>query len=476
MVRDIVFLGVAVVFTVIAGMFTAADTALTTVSPARVDDLVKDERLGAKRLAAAIERRASYVGLTVLLRAVFETAAIAFVAVVAVDELGSGWGLTVTIAAMAVISFIAIAVGPRTLGQQHAYSIALVAAPVLTAFGVLLRPVTRALIVLGNALTPGRGYRNGPFATEVEVREVVDLARAQGVVDDDESRMIQSVFDLDQTNAREVMVPRPEMVWIEADKSATQALSLSVKSGHSRIPVIGENPDDVIGVVYVKDLVERMLPALAASHSSGDESRRELSDLPVAEVMREAVFVPDSKPLDDVLSDMQARRNHMALLVDEYGGIAGLVTIEDVLEEIVGEITDEYDTDEVAPVEELSEGHYRVSSRLPVEDLGELYGDVEIDDDEVETVGGLLALRLGRVPLPGTRVRTHGLLLTAEGGADRSGRQRITSVLVRRDHEHDAGREHDKNREHDTNRKNETSSGAEKASKPGRDHPIGENA
>ncbi|WP_448221454.1 hemolysin family protein [Gordonia iterans] len=418
--RDIVFLVVAAAFTVIGGLFAAIDSALATVSVARVEDLIKDDRFGAKRLIRVVEQRPAYIGLTVLLRIGFETASTVLVALVATEHLGMTWGIVVAVLVMMVVSFVAVGVGPRTVGRQHAYSLSLFAAPLLTVIGVLLRPVTRILIVLGNALTPGKGFRNGPFATEVEVREIVDLAQSQGVVDDDERRMIQSVFELDETNAREVMVPRPEMVWIEAEKSATQAMSLAVRSGHSRIPVIGDNPDDILGVVYLKDVVERMLP-----------QGRVQTELTVSDVMREAWFVPDSKRLDDLLEDMQAHHNHMAMLVDEYGGIAGLVTIEDVLEEIVGEIADEYDTDEVAPIEEVSEGVYRVSSRLPVEDLGELY-DVDLADDDVETVGGLLAWKLGRVPLPGARVKIAGLMLTAEGGPNRVGRQRITSVLVRR--------------------------------------------
>lgn len=423
MLGDIVYLLVAALLTALAGTFAATDAALATVSAARIDDLVKDGRFGASRLKTVIENRGTYVGLAVLLRVLCEASATAMVAVVAVDGLGTGWGIIVTVLAMTVILYIAVGVGPRTLGRQNAYSISLVAAPILTAVGVLLRPVTRLLILIGNAITPGKGYRNGPFATEVEVREVVDMAEERGVVDADERRMIQSVFEFGDTDAREVMVPRPEMIWIENDKSAAQAMSLAVRSGHSRIPVIGENPDDVLGVVYLKDVVERLLPQLSNVASS----------IGVDEVMRDAEFVPDSKPLDDVLSDMQANRNHMALLVDEYGGIAGLVTIEDVLEEIVGEISDEYDIDEIAPIEELGDGVYRVSSRLPVEDLEELFDvEIDLDLDDVDTVGGLLALRLGRVPLPGAKVKFDGLRMVAEGGPNRLGRQRITTVVVRR--------------------------------------------
>jgi CBS domain containing-hemolysin-like protein len=211
------------------------------------------------------------------------------------------------------------------------------------------------------------------------------------------------------------------MIWIESDKSAAQATSVAVRSGHSRIPVIGENVDDIVGVVYLKDCVQQAY----YSSASGRETV-------VTEVMRPAVFVPDSKPLDQLLREMQRDRNHMTLLVDEYGAIAGLVTIEDVLEEIVGEIADEYDAAEVAPVEDLGGNRFRVSARLPIEDVGELYG-VEFEEDlDVDTVGGLLALELGRVPLPGSEVESHGLRLHAEGGPDHRGRVRIGTVLVSR--------------------------------------------
>lgn len=419
MPTDVWFLILAALLLAAAGVFAAVDTAVSTVSIARVEEMAKEQRAGARRLMSVLDSRATYVGLAVFLRVGCETAAVALVSVVAVDEWGVGWGLAAAILGMTGLSYVAAGVGPRTLGRQHAYSIALAAAAVLQAVGVLLTPVTRLLILIGNALTPGKGYRNGPFATEVELREVVDLAEASGVVAADERRMIQSVFDLGDTNAREVMVPRTEMVWIESDKNASQAMNLALRSGHSRIPVIGENPDDILGVVYLKDLAER------AATADG------LASIRLSELIRPAEFIPDSKPLDRVLADMQRTRNHMALLVDEYGGIAGLVTIEDVLEEIVGEITDEYDTDEVAPVEELGDGRYRVSARLPVEDLGELF-DIDIDDDEVETVGGLVGLELGRVPLPGASVTSHGLQLIAEGGPNRQGRQRISTVLVSR--------------------------------------------
>ncbi|WP_299561076.1 hemolysin family protein [uncultured Mycolicibacterium sp.] len=409
----------AVVLVALGGLFAALDAALSTVSLARVDELVREERPGAVRLARVVAERPRYINLIVLLRISCEVTATVLLVSYLDGILGVTRGLVVSAAIMVVVSFVVIGVGPRTVGRQNAYTIALASALPLQAISVLLAPISRLLVLLGNALTPGRGFRNGPFASEIELREVVDLAQQRGVVAESERRMIESVFELGDTAAREVMVPRTEMVWIEQDKTAGQAISLAVRSGHSRIPVIGENVDDVVGVVFLKDLVSR-------TYAAGNGGR----DIRVAEVMRPAVFVPDSKPLDELLREMQRDRNHMVLLVDEYGAIAGLVTIEDVLEEIVGEIADEYDTDEVAPIEDLGDGRYRVSARLPIEDLGDLY-DIEFDDDlDVDTVGGLVALELGRVPLPGAEVSWDGLRLRAEGGPDHRGRVRIATVLV----------------------------------------------
>jgi CBS domain containing-hemolysin-like protein len=232
--------------------------------------------------------------------------------------------------------------------------------------------------------------------------------------------MIHSVFELGDTIVREVMVPRTDIVTIERGKTVKQALNLLLRSGFSRVPVVGENNDDVLGVVYLKDLVRK-------ERSEGGGAVK------VEEVMREPVFVPESKPVDELLRDMQAELGHIAIVVDEYGGTAGLVTMEDVLEEIVGEITDEYDR-ETPPVEKVDEETCRVTARLPVEDLEELY-DVEIPHEDVETVGGLLAMALGRVPIPGATAQVNGLTLVAESSKGR--RNRIGTVLVRRTPEED---------------------------------------
>jgi len=229
--------------------------------------------------------------------------------------------------------------------------------------------------------------------------------------------MIHSVFELGDTIAREVMVPRTDVVFIERHKTLRQAMSLALRSGFSRIPVVGEGSDDVLGVAYLKDIIRRTYEYRDAESTETVES-----------VMRPAVFVPESKPVDELLREMQAQQTHIAIVVDEYGGTAGLVTIEDVLEEIVGEITDEYDV-ERPQIEDLPDGAVRVSARLHIDELAERF-DVDLDDDDVDTVGGLLAKHLGRVPIPGARVQVATLQLTAEGTQGR--RNRLGTVVVRR--------------------------------------------
>jgi CBS domain containing-hemolysin-like protein len=400
---------------VLAGFFAASDAAVSSVSPARAAEMAREKVRGAKALHTISKDAPRYTNLLLLIRLICELTATTLVALVVIGAIRSSWvAALVTAGAMSVVSFVVVGVAPRTIGRQHAYSVGRFAAPLVLWLGRALGPLTTLLIRIGNAFTPGRGFREGPFATQVELRELVDLAEQRGVVEHDERDMIHSVFALGDTIAREVMVPRTDMVWLEDRKSASQALTLALRSGFSRLPVIGENVDDVLGVVYLKDLVRRTEAGAA--------------DTAVGEVMRPASYVPESKHVDELLREMQAARTHMAIVVDEYGGTAGLITIEDILEEIVGEITDEYDV-ERPPVERLDDNQVRVSARLPVEDLGELF-DVEIDETEVETVAGLLAQALGRVPIPGAVATVGELRLEAEGTTGR--RNRIDTVLVTR--------------------------------------------
>jgi len=409
---DVTLLVIAAGLVVLAGLFAMTEAALAAVSAARAAELAREGVRGARALQVLAAEAVRHINLLLLLRLVCELTATTLVALVAVDTFGAGWtAALVTAGAMTVVSYVVVGVAPRTIGRQHAYAVGRTAAPLVRGLGRALNPLASLLILIGNAVTPGRGFREGPFATQVELRELVDLAEQRGVVEHGERQMIHSVFALGDTIAREVMVPRTEMVWIESGKTLRQALALFLRSGFSRIPVIGESVDDVLGVLFLKDVIR-----------DRDDTR------PVVDLMRQATFVPESKPVDDLLSEMQAARTHLVIVVDEYGGTAGLVTIEDILEEIVGEIRDEYDV-ERPPVERLGDGAVRVTARLPIEDLGELF-DVELPADEVETVAGLLAQALGRVPIPGAAATVGGLRLVAEGTTGR--RNRIDTVLVRR--------------------------------------------
>ncbi len=413
----VVLLVIACCLVPLAGLFGAMDAALQRVSKARVDEL---RREGAKRAGALEEvvlERARHVSLLLLLRIACEMVAAVLGTVLLYDAWGGGWRTVLTAAAiMTVVSYVLIGVGPRTLGRQHAYAVALASAGVVRFLGRVLGPVATLLILVGNMITPGRGFRDGPFSSEVELRELVDMAEERGVVESGERQMIHSVFELGDTIAREVMVPRTDVVWIERGKTVRQALALALRSGFSRIPVIGENVDDVVGVVYLKDLVRR------------SQNSQERGGPRVEELMRTPTFVPESKPVDELLRDMQAQRIHIAIVVDEYGGFAGLVTIEDILEEIVGEIADEHDAFQRPPVEELPDGSMRVTARLPVEDLAELFGVELPEDDDVETVGGLLARELGLVPIEGASAEIGGLRLVAESTGGR--RNRVDTLLV----------------------------------------------
>jgi CBS domain containing-hemolysin-like protein len=402
---------------VLAGVFSAADAALTSYSRARAEELVGEGRAGARPLVTLLDDRAPYLNTAILLRLLCETGAAVLLTLVVLRWYdGSVWPtLATSVAAMTLLLFVVVGVAPRTLGRQQADRVAPVAAVILTFATRVLGPIPQLLILVGNAITPGRGFRSGPFSTETVLRELVDYAEASAVIESGERAMIHSVFEFGDTIAREVMVPRGDVVYIERYKNLRQTLSLFLRSGFSRVPVIQDNLDDIVGFAYLKDVVRRDF------EDPGVEFTQR-----VDEVMRPALYVPESKPVDALLSEMQASRQHIAVVVDEYGGTAGLVTIEDLLEEIVGEITDEYDAEQVE-TESLADGSVRVSSRFPIDDLDELLG-IDVEDDDVDSVLGLMAKHLGRVPIPGSHVEAHGLRFFAEAATGR--RNKIESVLV----------------------------------------------
>ncbi len=414
---DPVLLSISVLLTT---YFSAIETALTKLSAARIEEIYEDRPKQMNKLLKYVgTNRARYINTFQLLYTIGLAASSLFVFRFSnsVFELDATWLQDVAaIAFLAVIGFVVFGVGARTLGKQHAETYVLSSAGLISFFSRILNPFVRLFIIAGNAVTPGRGYSEGPFASTAEIREMMDQI-SDKVIEASEKEMIHSVFELGATVAREVMVPRTEMVWIERTKTLRQALSLSLRSGYSRIPVIGEDIDDIVGVIYIKDVARRIF-----EHSEAQQTER------VDTLMRTVTFSPDSKLADELLKDMQRERVHLTVLIDEYGGTAGLVTIEDILEEIVGEIADEHDTAE-EEITKLDENVYRISSRLHIEDLGKLI-DVNLNSDEegIDTVGGLLASRLGRVAIPGSTLNLDEWKITAETVAGR--RNRVGSLIV----------------------------------------------
>ncbi len=410
-------LAIALCCILLAGLLTAGEAALQSFSKSRAERLVKDGQRRATKLLQIMQDPAPYLNTSLFVRILLEVAAIVLVAEVTFAHFPHAWERIVyTTLIMTAVSFVLLGVAPRTLGRQHADRVAVAFAGPLSALTTVLGPIPQVLIVLGNVLTPGRGFTDGPFTSEAELRELVDIAGASDLIEDGERKMIHSVFELGDTIVKEVMVPRTEMVWIEEGKTLRQGLSLALRSGFSRIPVVGTDVDDVRGILYLKDVMRR---AYDNPHAQASET--------VESLMRTPTFCPDSKPVDELLREMQLTHSHVVIVVDEFGGTAGLATIEDILEEIVGEIVDEFDS-EIAPVEQVGEGRYRVSSRLGVDELGELF-DMEADED-VDTVLGLMAKELNKVPIPGSVVEWRGLELVAERASGR--RNSVRTVLVSR--------------------------------------------
>jgi len=407
----------ALVSILVAFVIAAAEAALSRLPRHRAAELVEEGKRAAGALAIIVADSAAYLSVAAFVRVLAEAATAVLITLAVVDSVHDFWPeLLISIGVMAVVSFVLVGVSPRTLGRQHADQVALLTAPILVLLRRVLGPVARLLVLLGNAVTPGRGYRDGPFESEAELRDLVDMAEEALLIEAGERQMIHSVFELGDTVVREVMVPRTDMVTMDQDTTLRQAMKLFLRSGFSRIPVVGDGPDDVLGLLYFKDVARRVyVHADAAS-------------LPAHHQMRPAQYIPESKPIDDLLREMQRDQNHFAVVIDEYGGTAGLVTIEDILEEIVGEIEDEYDH-EAPGVERLEDGSIRVPATMHVDDLAQLF-EVTLDDDEVDTVGGLLGKTIGLVPIPGSHGEVAGLSLTAERMAGR--RHRIATVIVQR--------------------------------------------
>lgn len=407
-------LTVAVAGILLAGLLSAGEAAVVRVTRTAVAEAVEEGGPAAARLVRLTADRARTAGALAFGRITAEMTATACVTLCLGAVLGVWWHvLLLAIVVSTLVALVLVRLSPRSLGRRHPLA-------VLSRLGGLL---VATLVVVGWAARLSSATPRAEDDSDDELRDMVERVSESEVIEEDERELIRSVFGLGDTMTREVMVPRTDMVTIPDEATLGEALSVFLRSGFSRVPVVGESVDDLRGVAYFKDVVAR----LDASGGTAAERSAHIDG-----VMRPALLVPESKPVDDLMRELQAASSHMALVVDEYGGIAGLVTMEDAIEEIVGEVTDEHDS-ETAGATDLGDGRFRVPARMSLDDLGELL-DLEIDDDEVDTAGGLLAKALGQVPLAGAEADIDGAHLQADGFEGR--RKRLATLVVRRTQPH----------------------------------------
>jgi CBS domain containing-hemolysin-like protein len=413
-----VFVAVAVLLVAFGGLLAAADAALSVLSRGDLIDLAAHHPRVKTSLLALSGDLGRYVNAINFMRVVSETAA-AVLVTLAFASLFEQWWLVLLCSAlvMTATSFVLVGSSPRSVGRAHAKGVIVFSAPALRFIRVLIGPLADLLVALGNRVTPGRPAAVS-FSSEEQLLSMVDEATELDVLEEDDRELIHSIFEFNDTVVREVMIPRTDMITVDDDTKVGAAMGQFLSTGVSRMPVIGKDADEVFGVLYLRDVAR-------LTH----EQPQDAAKTKVKTLARPALFIPESKKADETLRQMQSESNHLAMVVDEYGGIAGLVTLEDLIEELVGDISDEYDRD-VTEVTELADGLYRVSARLPTDELGDLFG-IELDDDDVDSVGGLLTKALGRLPVTGSAATISGLVLTAERTEGR--RKHLTTVLVERD-------------------------------------------
>ncbi len=411
----VVLLAVAVLMVAFGGVMAAVDAAFSVSSTSDLEELAETGR-GAPALRRIAADADPHVNAVAFMRVLSETTA-AVLVTVALDSLlpTIWWAMLAAVVLMTGITFVLVGASPRSYGRLHAAGILRFWAPTVHGVRILLGPLAQALVRAGRRVTPGGGRSS--FASEEQLLSMVDEAASHDLIEEDDRDLIHSVFDFTDQFVRAVMVPRTEILTVDAAATTTEAMDLFLRSGVSRMPVVDDDADDIVGVLYLKDLVQ---------FAYRDESA--WRGAPVRPIARPAIFVPESMRAETLLQQMKRDAVHVCIVIDEHGGISGLVTLEDLIEELVGEIADEYDRGP-AEVVDLGAGRYRVNSRLPLEDVGDLFG-LEVEDEDVDSIGGLLGKALGQIPQPGAMVAVQGLVLT--GGASRGRGRGIATVFVER--------------------------------------------
>ena len=418
------FLVAAFVLVAFGGLLAACDAAMVALSRAELQEAAMRARFRASLLAIAADTGA-HINAVNFLRVLAETTAAVLVTLAFTAIVENPWlVLLIAAAIMTAVSFVLVGASPRSVGRTHPRGLLRAAAPVIRASRLVLGPLASVLVWLGNRVTPGRARSASTFTSEEQLLSMVDEATEQDVLEQVDRELIHSIFEWGDTAVREVMVPRTDMVTIEATARADVAMRLLLDRAVSRMPVRAKDADDIVGVLHLRD-VARVLTEQPKKRTGAPKKEGQPS---AAELARPVLFVPDSKKADETLRQMQTASNHLAMVVDEYGGIAGLVTLEDLIEELVGDITDESDRESPDAVP-AGEDRWLVSARMQLDELSDLV-DREIEDEDVDSVGGLLTKHLDRLPMLGDRVQVDGLELTAERLEGR--RRGLSRVLVHR--------------------------------------------
>ncbi len=418
---------VIVLLTFLEGFFVAGEIALVSIRRSRVEQLVDEGRPGARRVRRLLDEPGRFLAVSQLGLTVIGFFASAYAAVSLVDSLkrvlepvagtnAEGIALVVVTVLLALFTIVFAELVPKTLALANAERVAIALSLPIEFLARALSPLIALLTGITSAIAKlfGANVTNEAQITAEELRLIVERGGEQGILEAEEEQMINAVIELGSRRVHEVMVPRIAMATIQATATFDEAIETIVEHGHSRIPVYDESVDEILGILYAKDL----LPFLREAAGPRPELRS---------FLRTPVYIPESMTIDDLLHEFQRRKVHIAIVLDEYGGTAGLVTIEDLLEEIVGEIQDEYDVEEPMVVR-LSEDEARLDGRASVDELEELF-DAHLgleDEDEYDTIGGLIYHRIGGVPTPGDRVEVNGLTLTVETTDGR----RVGKVLV----------------------------------------------
>jgi len=416
---SILLVGLAVLLIALGGLLAASDSALMALSRADLLSLADRSPRTGRWIRAIAEDSQAHLNAISFVRVLAESAAAVFITVTLVSAISQLW-LVLVIAAiiMTGVTFVLVGSSPRTVGAHNPVPVLRISAPLVHALRIILGPVASGLIYIGDRVTPGRRPA-ARIRDEQQLLSMVDQAAEADVLEEDDREYIHSVLEFGDTIVREVMIPRTDMVTVHAEDSILQALDVFLDSRHSRLPVILADVDNLEGVLYLRDATRFVL-----------RNPDEAASTPARKLMKPAVFVPESQKADDLLKQMQLKSNHMAMIVDEYGGIAGLVTMEDLIEELLGEIADEHDRD-IDPVVRLADDSFRVSARLPVDELGDLFG-IELDDDEVDTVGGLFTKLHGRLADVGDTVEIMGITMIAETTQHK--RRNLITVIAARQH------------------------------------------